>query len=148
MKRTAFKRQAPTPRPAKQIGEGYTLRPRAVARTWVFAELLLCGDTFAMAGRSADAARAVGEAIAAVRGQGVSCAQSVGAMKTGVATLPDGREVSTSSEEWRHICEARAIMRLPTTHDRRAWLDDIERKRGADSRRALEDTIRALWPSR
>jgi hypothetical protein len=62
--------------------------------------------------------------------------------------LHDGRVVCSSCEDWRHECEARAIMKLGGTLDRRNWLDDIERKRGQPARLALQQTIGALWPSR
>jgi len=63
-------------------------------------------------------------------------------------TLHDARVVCGTCEDWRHECEARAIMKLPSTNERRAWLDDIERRRGQPARLALQQTIGALWPSR
>lgn len=62
--------------------------------------------------------------------------------------LVDGREVDSASEAYRHECEARAIMALRSTAERRAWLDTIEHKRGKPAREALQETIKALWPSR
>lgn len=63
-------------------------------------------------------------------------------------SLHDGRVVCSSCQDWRAECEARAIMRLGTINERRAWLDDIERKRGKPAREALQDAMKALWPSR
>lgn len=69
-------------------------------------------------------------------------------MTAATVTLLDGREVSSSSEAWRHESEARAIAALPTLAERRAWLDDIERRRGKPAADALRDTMRALWAAR
>ena len=62
--------------------------------------------------------------------------------------LVDGRTVCNSCADYRHECEARAIMALGSTNERRAWLETIEKKRGQAARLALQDTIKALWPSR
>ena len=63
-------------------------------------------------------------------------------------SLHDGTVVCSSCDAWRAECEARAIMRLGSTQERRTWLDDIERRRGQPARLALQHTIGALWPSR
>lgn len=63
-------------------------------------------------------------------------------------TLIDGREVGSDSEEWRHEAEARAISRLPTLADRRAWLEDIEKKRGKPAADRLRATMQQLWTER
>ena len=63
-------------------------------------------------------------------------------------TLHDGTVVCNTCEAHRHECEARAIMRLGSTQERRTWLDDIERRRGQPARLALQTLIGALWPSR
>lgn len=60
-------------------------------------------------------------------------------------TLPDGRQVDSCSEEWRHVCEARAINNLPTLAERRAWLEDLEAKRGKERVDRLRDTMKLLW---
>lgn len=65
-----------------------------------------------------------------------------------LVTLPDGRQVDSSSEEWRHTCEAVAITKLPSTGMRRAWLEDLERRRGKEAADRLRDTIKALWAQR
>ena len=69
-------------------------------------------------------------------------------IETSPVTLHTGVIVCSSCEAWRHETEARQIMGLPSTAARREWLDAIEKRRGAPSSAALQDTIRALWPSR
>jgi len=69
-------------------------------------------------------------------------------IETAPVKLVDGRTVCNTCEDWRHECEARAIMALRSTAERRAWLDTIEHKRGKPAREALQETIKALWPSR
>lgn len=69
-------------------------------------------------------------------------------MTEALVTLIDGREVSSDSEAWRHECEARAIAALPTLAERRAWLGDIERRRGKPAADALRATMRAIWAAR
>ena len=61
------------------------------------------------------------------------------------ARLINGTEVDTASEAWRHECEARAILALPTLAERRAWMETIERKRGMPAANALRLTMRAIW---
>ena len=61
------------------------------------------------------------------------------------ATLIDGTTTDTSSEAWRHECEARAILALPTLADRRAHLDAIEKRRGKPEADRLRATMGALW---
>jgi hypothetical protein len=64
------------------------------------------------------------------------------------ARLIDGREVPTDSEEHRHECEARAILRLPTLGQRREWLESIERKRGKKEADRLRQTMGKIWEKR
>lgn len=59
-------------------------------------------------------------------------------------TLHDGREVSSDSEEWRCECEAKAALRLDL-NSRRAYLEDIEKKRGKQAADALKARIVAVW---
>ena len=61
------------------------------------------------------------------------------------AKLLDGRDVSGHSEEWRHECEARAILNMPGQFVRRRHLERIELRRGWEERRRLEATILALY---
>jgi hypothetical protein len=60
-------------------------------------------------------------------------------------TLIDGREVDSDSEEWRHEAEARAIAALQTLGMRRAWLEDLEKRRGKPAADRLRRTMQALW---
>lgn len=81
-----------------------------------------------------------------------------------LVTLIDGRQVDSSSEEWRHECEARAILAIPGIRWRRAhlygemesvringkWTDKrtirgIEQVRGKAEVQRLEATMTALW---
>jgi hypothetical protein len=59
-------------------------------------------------------------------------------------TLHDGREVPSDSEEWRCECEAKAALRLDLS-SRRAYLEDIERKRGKPAADVLKARIVAIW---
>lgn len=79
--------------------------------------------------------------------------------KPNTVTLHDGRLVTSDSEEWRHECEARAIMRLPSLSARRICLygeldergnrsGGILQKRGQAAVTRLEKTIKALWNAR
>lgn len=65
-----------------------------------------------------------------------------------IVTLIDGREVDSNSEEWRHEAEARAIAKLPTTAERRAWIESIETRRGKAAADRLRATLTALWKAR
>lgn len=56
----------------------------------------------------------------------------------GVATLIDGRRVSSASEEWRHECEARYIAGL-TDEARKGYLTFVHSRRGPEAARALKD---------
>ena len=61
------------------------------------------------------------------------------------ATLIDGTTVDSSSEAWRHECEARAILALPTLADRRAHLEAIEARRGKPEADRLRVTMGRIW---
>lgn len=63
-------------------------------------------------------------------------------------TLQDGRQVDSASEEWRHECEARSILKLRTIDARREHLDAIEKRRGKAEADRLRETVRALWEKR
>lgn len=74
-------------------------------------------------------------------------------------TLIDGREVASDSEEFRHECEARAILNMPTLRARREHLygkpdrfgkdrDGIMQRRGVDEVKRLETTMLKLWEAR
>lgn len=65
-----------------------------------------------------------------------------------IVTLLSGEAVDSESEAWRHECEARAIAALPSTVERRTWLEGIEKKRGKDAADRLRATILKLWETR
>ena len=70
--------------------------------------------------------------------------------------LIDGREVPSDSEEWRHECEARAVLSMLTLAQRRQYLfgkldalgelkGGVQQQRGKAATRRLENTIMAIW---
>lgn len=82
-------------------------------------------------------------------------------------TLVDGRQVCTWCEDWRHECEARAILAIQPLARRRAHLygiqephmkngkpvmirvaTGIQQMRGDSELKRLENTMRALWAAR
>jgi hypothetical protein len=77
--------------------------------------------------------------------------------KPALVTLLDGSQVLSDSEEWRHECEARFILDLPTLALRRNYLhgkrDDrtgemkggILQRRGEAAVKRLEATMLAIW---
>ena len=62
--------------------------------------------------------------------------------------LHDGTEVSSYSEAFRHECEARWILKLPSLDERRAWLQSLEKRRGKEHVEQLKTTMRNLWAHR
>lgn len=73
-----------------------------------------------------------------------------------LVTLHDGRQVSTWSDDWRHECEARTILAMPSKQARRDFLygytgpDGKKFKgvlgvRGEAAVKRLEHTMLALW---
>lgn len=75
-------------------------------------------------------------------------------------TLHDGTEVSNYSEEYRHECEARAILAMPSKRARQDFLygrydpnwkkerGGVLQIRGEAAVKRLEETILALWELR
>ena len=63
-------------------------------------------------------------------------------------TLIDGSEVDSSSEAWRHDCEARMVAGMDTLWHRREYLDLVERRRGKPAADALRATMGAIWNQR
>lgn len=59
--------------------------------------------------------------------------------------LHDGTEVSSYSEAWRHECEARWILKLPSLQERRDWLASLEKRRGQAEVERLKATMQQLW---
>jgi hypothetical protein len=55
--------------------------------------------------------------------------------------------IDTSSDEWRHECEARAVLKMPLLN-RREYLQLVGQKRGAEARLLLEDKVRELWKTK
>lgn len=72
-------------------------------------------------------------------------------------TLHDGRQVLSDSEEWRHECEARFIIAMPTLEQRRQFLygrrdpvmgelrGGLLQRRGQAAVTRIEQTIKAIW---
>lgn len=84
-----------------------------------------------------------------------------------MVTLADGRQVSNWSDDWRHECEARAVLDMPTLAMRQAYLygvtEDVQvgfkwtrkttsrgvlQRRGPEAVSRLEDTMLMLWDLR
>ena len=76
-----------------------------------------------------------------------------------LVTLHDGRQVSHYSEDFRHECEARAVLNMPTKGKRQDYLygeldkfgkerGGVRGRRGEDELKRLEATILALWEQR
>lgn len=53
----------------------------------------------------------------------------------------------TYSEEWRHECEARQVLKWGL-QERREYLQLVGSKRGIEARLKLEDKVRELWKTR
>lgn len=62
--------------------------------------------------------------------------------------LLDGTRVSSYAEAWRHECEARDILALPTLDARRDRLTGIRHHRGAAEVERLQATMLALHRAR
>lgn len=62
-----------------------------------------------------------------------------------VVTLDDGRTVCNYCEDFRHECEARYVMRMPTRRHRVEYIQQVSAHRGAESARALQATVYAMW---
>lgn len=67
---------------------------------------------------------------------------------TNTATLHNGTVVPTDSQEWRAECEAAAVLRKGSKLARHVYLDNVEKHRGKDARKALEARIWDLWQAR
>lgn len=74
-------------------------------------------------------------------------------------TLHDGTQVSNYSEEWRHECEARAVLAMPAKRQRQNFLwgsinqynraeGGVLQRRGEAETKRLEATILKLWKQR
>lgn len=63
---------------------------------------------------------------------------------TSKVTLLDGTQVDSSSEAWRHECEARSVARMPSTQQRREYIEAVKRARGDSAAAALRDLASAI----
>lgn len=79
-------------------------------------------------------------------------------MTDALVRLIDGRLVDRASEDWRHECEARAILAMPTKQERRAFLyggirpdgsktHGVLGLRGEREVKRLEATMLLIWNS-
>ncbi|WOH61934.1 hypothetical protein [Bradyrhizobium sp. BWC-3-1] len=59
-------------------------------------------------------------------------------------TTHDGRTVDGSSEEWRHECEARTVLRMPTS-ERQAFINLVGKRRGDEAMNQLRNTVQRMW---
>jgi hypothetical protein len=59
-------------------------------------------------------------------------------------TTFDGHQVDGSSEEWRHHCEARTVLRMPTS-ERQAFLNLVGKRRGDEAMNQLRNTVQRMW---
>ena len=62
--------------------------------------------------------------------------------------LIDGRMACGWCDDYRHECEANAILHFPTLAARRAQLALVEKLRGDAERLRLQKTMMALWKQR
>ena len=65
-----------------------------------------------------------------------------------MVALHDGTMVPSDSEEWRHECEARAVMNMPTRIDRNRYIMKVAKSRGDEAAHQLRETVQKLWPAR
>lgn len=63
-------------------------------------------------------------------------------------TLVDGRVVDSSSEAWRVECEARYLLTRMRLLARRAYLADIQKRRGDAAYNVLRDALIAVHAAR
>lgn len=61
------------------------------------------------------------------------------------ATLITGEQVSSSSEAWRHECEARHVAQLATRAERQHYIAEVTRKRGAAAGQALQTLATTIY---
>jgi hypothetical protein len=60
-------------------------------------------------------------------------------------SLIDGREVDSTSEEWRHECEARYIANIPTREQRHDYLAIVTKRRGPEAGQALARLAQQIY---
>ncbi|CAB4121899.1 hypothetical protein UFOVP16_22 [uncultured Caudovirales phage] len=66
----------------------------------------------------------------------------------GTVTLINGTDVDSSSEEWRHECEARTVLNWPGIDTRRKYIAAVKARRGEAAGKRLQDMIMILWQER
>lgn len=59
--------------------------------------------------------------------------------------LIDGRTVSTSSDEWRIECLARAIARMPHIHQRRQAMQNWQKKMPKDAFKSFSILVSQIY---
>lgn len=52
------------------------------------------------------------------------------------------------SDEWRHVCEVRLIMRMSSLEERREYFRLIEQSRGKPVADALRESVQRAWLAR
>lgn len=60
-------------------------------------------------------------------------------------SMPDDARGFTYSEQWRHECEVRYVMRLPTRERRAAYLEHVRKHRGSDAAARLMVDVQQAW---
>lgn len=53
-----------------------------------------------------------------------------------------------ASEEWRHACEVRTVVAMPSAGQRREYLELVEKRRGKASGDRLRDAVSREWLAR
>ena len=57
------------------------------------------------------------------------------------------RQGKLASEEWRHACEVRTVLKMPMV-DRREYFERVEKMRGMGAANRLRDDVRTEWERR
>lgn len=70
------------------------------------------------------------------------------AWEPNIVTLIDGTQVKSDSEEWRHECEARAVMNMPTRERRNLYIYKVAKARGDACAQQLRRKVIELWGSK
>lgn len=65
-----------------------------------------------------------------------------------VVTLEDGRTVCRMCEDYRHECEARAVMNMPSRRQRVEYIEMVSKHRGKAEATRLHDTVLVMWERR
>lgn len=100
------------------------------------------------AGRAAPSARSEAGRPRADPGRTVPRAAGRAGGRTVIVTLITGEAVDSASEEYRHFCEAQMVVDRPTLLERRAYLEEVERRRGKAEADRLRATMGEIWKAR